>query len=75
MKPVLSKKKVAQPLDPVKTGSLVRRHRKACGVSAERVSAEMKISESYVYMLEQGRRNWTEKRFNRMIEAIDRVAK
>lgn len=71
MKPVFSKKKAAPTLDPVKTGAMVRRHRKACGVSTKQVAAKMRISESYVYMLETGQRNWSQKLFDKMIEAIE----
>jgi hypothetical protein len=75
LKPVLSKQKVDQPLDPVKTGALVRKHRRACSVSIRALTKPLNVSESYLYMLEQGYRGWSRELFDQVIAAINELAK
>ena len=75
MKPVLSKRKADQPLDSVKTGALVRKHRRECGVSIRSLTKPLKVSESYIYMLEQGYRGWNRELFDKVITAINKLAK
>jgi transcriptional regulator with XRE-family HTH domain len=58
-------------VDGEKTGARFRKYRKDAGVVMEDLATHTKTSESLLYMLEQGKRKWTQDKLDRLVKAVD----
>ncbi len=71
---LITKRKVSEEIDQAKTGSGIRRERKAAGVSLRSIAKAMKLSAPYVSDLELGRRGWNHELLMRYSSALKLLA-
>lgn len=57
-------------IDHIKTGLRLRKLREKSGVSIREVARRLGIDNKYLSDMELGRRNWTEEKVERFLEAI-----
>lgn len=55
---LITRRKVSEEIDHMKTGSGIRRERKTAGISLRAMARAMNLSAPYVSDLELGRRAW-----------------
>lgn len=61
-------------VDDEKTGARFREYRKEAGVVMGDLAARTKTSESLLYMLEQGKRKWTQSKLDLLKKAVDVIS-